>query len=489
MERVVVGEGGYGCVHKPSLKCEKNILPGFNYNNFVSKLMTSKHASKELKEFVVIGHLDPKNEYHLGRPILCKPELDHEFNDALAKCNKLSNSDKVMGNPNNFRLLILKDGGVDLKALCADKLTKYLETDKEKKTDQFWLEAHHLLKGLLFFKKNKIVHNDIKPQNILFNLEDGSMKYIDFGIMRTREEIVMSSANSKNDFGVFNWSFPLDCGFMDKNKFDEYAASTKKHLMKMELMAMIVDGSKVNRYKFYLNRPQAFKILFTYLKPDNTIPDAATQIGYIKSFFDGFNALIEKNNYYQILERTTDSIDVYGLGFSLQYMANCFKRHDAIPLNNFVLLSSFFNKMYDFNPSTRVVDIEMLLDEYENILLQMGVLTRLNVSFENHNIVKTLKPDNQTIKKPSRGRKSKKLSAELQALANEDPIPSVVVPSVAVKSCPEGKELNPFTNRCVNKCKEGHSRNNNFQCRSMKTKRINMAKMSTRNRRRTRTRR
>jgi serine/threonine protein kinase len=483
MERVVVGEGGYGCVHKPSLECETMPIPGFDYNDYVSKLMTSKNASTELKEFVTIGRVDPKNEYHLGKPILCKPKLDDEFKHAVAKCNKLSTNGAVTSNPNRFSLLILKDGGVDLQSLCDKKLTKYLETNKEKKTDQFWLEVHHLIKGLLFFKKNNIVHNDIKPQNILFNLEDGSMKYIDFGIMRSKEEIIKTSATNNNGFGIFSWSFPLDCGFMEKNKFDEYAESKKKHLMKMELMAMIINGSKVNRYKFPLNRPRAFKILFTYLNPENVVPDETTQIGYIKSFFDGFNALIEKNNYYQILERITDSIDVYGLGFSLQYIANCFKRHDAIPLNNFLLLSSFLNKMYDFNPSTRVIDIETLLDEYENILLQMGVLTRLNVSFENHNIVKI---PAKTIK---RQRKIERLSTELQALANEDPIPSVV-PSVAVKSCPEGKELNPRTNRCVQKCKPGHSRNEKFQCRSSKSKkRINMVKMSTRNRTRTRRRR
>ena len=32
---------------------------------------------------------------------------------------------------------------------------KYLKTDKRIKTDKFWLEVHHLLKGLQFFKDEK----------------------------------------------------------------------------------------------------------------------------------------------------------------------------------------------------------------------------------------------------------------------------------------------------------------------------------------------
>ena len=31
-------------------------------------------------------------------------------------------------------------------------------------------------------------------------------------------------------------------------------------------------------------------------------------------------------------------------------------------------------------------------------------------------------------------------------------------------SCPEGKERNPKTNRCINRCKPGYSRNENFRC-------------------------
>ena len=76
MKRIIVGEGSYGCVHKPSIHCKRPPTPGFDYNKYVSKIMKTKNAEQELAEFVIIGNIDPTNEYHLGEPILCKPDID-----------------------------------------------------------------------------------------------------------------------------------------------------------------------------------------------------------------------------------------------------------------------------------------------------------------------------------------------------------------------------------------------------------------------------
>lgn len=67
MSRKVIGEGSYGCVHKPSLHCKNN--SEIDYDDYVSKIMKNKDAENELKEFVTIGRYDPTNEFHLGSPI------------------------------------------------------------------------------------------------------------------------------------------------------------------------------------------------------------------------------------------------------------------------------------------------------------------------------------------------------------------------------------------------------------------------------------
>lgn len=467
MKRIIIGEGSYGCVHKPSIHCQNPPNPGFDYKKYVSKIMKTKNAEQELDEFVTIGKIDPTDEYHLGAPILCKPNLDEaNVKDDIKGCKHI-NIEDIEANPDKYSLLVLKFGGPDLKALCNKYLVKYLEKNKESKTDKFWLEVHHLIKGLKFFKDNGIIHNDIKPQNILFDSTNGKMKYIDFGLMRTKKAVIDSSKNNANYLGIYHWSYPFDCGFMDKKQYSNYKGrnTARRTYWKNSLSELIVTDSKDNKLNLPINNPGSFAILFTYINPDNTVPNAATQYGYINSFFDGFNEMIEGNSYDTVLNYIADSIDVFGLGFTLQFMANCFKRLNALSLEDFTRLSTFFHKMYDFNPVSRVINIEELLNEYENILLEIGILIRLGKSFENNVLVN--KPPAPLViveeAKTDEASPPKHLSADLQAVADADPI------LISVK-CPEGKEVNPTTKRCVKKCKEGYKRNDKFKCYSIAKK-------------------
>ena len=109
-------------------------------------------------------------------------------------------------------------------------------------------------------------------------------------------------------------------------------------------------------------------------------------------------------------------------------MANCFKRLNALSLKVYTRLSSFFHKMYDFNPVTRVIDIDLLLSEYENILLETGILIRIGKSFEKNilvnkppaplDIIKEAKSDEQSV--------PEHLSNILQEYANKDAVETLV---------------------------------------------------------------
>jgi hypothetical protein len=171
--------------------------------------------------------------------------------------------------------------------------------------------------------------------------------------------------------------------------------------------------------KIYLpiNKPKAFDILFTYLNPDNVIPSTSTRLAYMNAFFKGFDELVSSKSYESVLNHITDSIDIFSLGFTLQFMANQFHLRGALSLSDFTKLSIFFHKMWDFNPKTRVINITDLLVEYETILLELGILTRLNKRFENHKVIhkapETLKEERSV---------SKHLSAELESVAYQDPV-------------------------------------------------------------------
>ena len=428
--RKVIGEGSYGCVQDPSLHCVHIPKPNFDYNGYVSKLMKTKRAEEELAEFVKFHRYDPTDEYHLGTPIMCKPDLQEEgVMSDVEKCKKLAPD--VKANPNNFDLLVMKYGGPDLKVFCKSKITEFLKTKKEEKSDKFWLEVHHLIKGLQFFRDSGIVHNDLKPQNILFDAQTNKLSFIDFGLMQTKKEIIKTSKINKNNQTVFHWSYPLDCGFMDYDNYNKYRLGTTngyRKLVKEELIGMLVSGSKKNTLELNLKRPEAFELFFSYINPTGKDMSTDAKYAFVEDFFDGLDEMV-KLNYDDYLDDAIDSIDVYGLGFTLQYILNCFKRHNAVSQDFFNYASSLFSTMYDSNPDNRELNIYELLDEYENILLGTGLLTRLNKRFNADNELEDSSPMPSSLmsksKREQSSSSSKPLSEHLESIAYMDAAPAV----------------------------------------------------------------
>jgi serine/threonine protein kinase len=437
--------------------------------------MKTKDAEDELKEFIVIGSYDKTDEFHLGAPIMCPPALDSSIIDNdIAKCKHIKTKE-VREKSDKYKLLLLKFGGPDLKELCNNQLIKYLKTKKADKTDLFLLDVHRLLRGLKFLKENGLVHNDIKPQNILFNTKTGELKYIDFGLMRKKALIFDSSSKDDNFLGIFHWSYPFECGFMNKKSFKKYSSSSdvKREEYLKQLSNLIVTKSEVNTLKLPIRHPDAFNILFTYINPEGIAPISAAKYSYIQNFFDGFNTLIDKPNssYSAVLNQIIDSIDVFGLGFTMQYILNCFKRQNAVNVETFTRLSSFFHKMYDFNPSTREINIDILISEYETIMLETGILVRQKKDFENHQLINRLPISKTTlemmVKEDSSSARS--LSKALENVAKLDAnvlyvsdnsksnsksisISSKTFSKKKRKRCPPEKELNKRTRRCIKRC-------------------------------------
>jgi hypothetical protein len=148
------------------------------------------------------------------------------------------------------------------------------------------------------------------------------------------------------------------------------------------------------------------------------------------------------------------------------------------------------------------ISIETAIHRYEEILEKHKVLKRFNKHFKNHILVdgplipvilektiadasakaKSISPkemkeiiaDNPEMMEPKPHSKEKTKSPKAQTKSSKKK--RLVIKGVRelkeamVDSCPEGKEMNPNTRRCVKKCKEGESRNDNFECRKTQRK-------------------
>lgn len=62
----VIGEGAYGCVHKPSLKCSKT-KESIKYKNKISKILSKDDAKEEMNEYNIIADIDKKKGFFFGK--------------------------------------------------------------------------------------------------------------------------------------------------------------------------------------------------------------------------------------------------------------------------------------------------------------------------------------------------------------------------------------------------------------------------------------
>lgn len=216
MTSKVVGEGTYGCVLKPSLKCKNKTL---NYKDKVSKVMLDFDAYEESKEYDNISKISGLEKYAITAPVYCKPLIDTKFDKSVKQCK----NDKVKRmfnyNKNALSLLILQDGGINLD----DYLKKIFPKQSLDEKKIFLTSIINLIDGLKFFKEKNIMHRDIKLLNIVYNINNGESKFIDFGLMTTKDKYIHNCKNNKENFGISWYYFPPENSCTNKKMFlDEY---------------------------------------------------------------------------------------------------------------------------------------------------------------------------------------------------------------------------------------------------------------------------
>lgn len=209
MSTEVIGEGTYGCVTKPSIKCRDKSIA---YDNKVSKIMVKEDALKEYADMVELSKNKNINEYIIPQPELCKPMIDDSFHDTLKKCE---NEEFPVTKDEDFLLLVMEDGGVSLRTLTE----KIIYTMTEHDVHVFLTKVHHLMTGLLYFNKKGIVHHDVAARNVVYNLKNGKIRFIDFGLLQNSRVMMDECRKSINKNAKFWSNFPPENGYANYTKF------------------------------------------------------------------------------------------------------------------------------------------------------------------------------------------------------------------------------------------------------------------------------
>jgi serine/threonine protein kinase len=434
----VIGKGSYGCVHKPSLRCKNNTVK--TYKNKISKFMFAKHAKTEMKEYKTIQNADPKHKLYLGKPVKCSPNNDSENEVAIRECGFGSWTSKT------HSLLVMGDGGENLSDF-AMRFTRNPQTpENKKKMELFWIEAQRILYGLTVFLQNDIVHHDLKAQNIVYNEEKNRINFIDFGLMTSKQKILEECKQSKYDLAIPHWSFPFELQLMNKRHFNRVANYNRN--LKERYVANVVEEIMNGNVKYF------FSELFGNFS--KSIQDV--NISFAMRCFKDF-VLDDFNDYDYILNKSINTIDIYGAGIGLtKVLSNTSQFIDHSLAND---LNEFFETMITNYLPSRVEPLEAV-HQYEAILEKHGLLTKYKKHFENHIL------QDKVEKKTKLDKKIDKIKKIDLKMTPEDQANVYLAPTDKV--CPEGKVLNPLTNRCVNICKDDEMRNEKFKCVKNKTR-------------------
>ena len=467
----VIGEGTYGCAHRPPMKCRDE--PRRNKTE-ISKLMTSANAAKELKEFALIDAADKRKQFYLGKPSKCAPDRILSNIRSISKCPSGKFDPVKM---DDYSLLVMKYGGQDLDQFGEDVRTWSKNKEHVDAIELFWLECVRLFYGLKVLHDNNVVHHDLKPQNVVYDQTTKRANFIDFGFMEKKSTRIYAAKMSASWLGnKHHWSFPLEAVCWNKDDYMEAADNGKSESAYKAFANSVANNCQ---YFFISTLP----VKFMKMHRDNAFKTITT---------DSFKNVLEfeptDEAYDQFIDKSIDTVDSYGLGIALMFVLHR-SRH--------LLADDFYKKLGSLigmdmlHPRLFIRSTpDQLLAQYEDILTSSGLLEKHNKHIENHLIANKVSaemkvaeaiadsavpagPDaaavlhnTEIVRDCPVGKEFNPLTKRCVAVCRpglvRDPAFKCVKPTDA--GCPDGFELNPRTRRCVKACKAGHVRNADFKC-------------------------
>ena len=494
----VVGEGSFGCVHSPSLKCKtkRNI----NYDNKVSKLLTDKDAKDELKELSLFKEIDKLEEHYLGYPRKCKPMDDEETKQEIEKCR---DGKKFIKKYKDLRLLIMENGGVSLDDYVSSLYYKRHNEETTKHTEIMFLNIMNVLRGVKFLIDNKLCHKDLKSQNIVFNEGTTTMKMIDFGMLQNFGDMKTNALIDKYWPSQTWWSVPIYAELMNKLSYErlQYLFNDEKnitgylkHLMSKVSPINDIGGVNSQFFKQLTKSPSIIK---------------KRLFGELKKSLE----LIVTMSHTEFVDKFCKINDIHNMGFTLLMILTRLEPDYELTNVNTILSKKFIADVrelglrmisYDF---FNHIEIDEVLREYERILIASKIVERNGymITKDKKATIKRgspiVQPDVLLVNARSSSVKDNSLQQCLEGYERNPqtrrcikvckkgytrdekfkckslnprgrPRKSVLKTSKTRKICNDGKELNPKTNRCVKKCNDGYSRNDVFKCVKTKKNRL-----------------
>lgn len=221
----IIGSGSYGCVTKPAFKC-KNQMKAEKYYE-ISKITNKVEAKKEHDIMSYLRNDDELEQYILDSK-QCQPMVSPHMGADHFKMTAERCRDQTIGKSyvftkdfnlhNDAWLLQMKYGGTPMY------IYENQIIDMSKKRQKKFLQAiSKIIHCLQLFQKKKLMHCDIKLDNILYDENSGNIKIIDFGLAANADKYKeYFRTKPKPIFKGESKYYPPEVKFSNKENFDKY---------------------------------------------------------------------------------------------------------------------------------------------------------------------------------------------------------------------------------------------------------------------------
>jgi len=250
----LIGQGTYGCVFKPHLLCNGNV---------------DKKDKEHVSKLIVMRSGDDyrlKNEMEIGKIILKSKKYSKYFSPIISTCpiefEHISDQDKYKCNSSNKyannQMILAK-----LKKITGKNFIDTIENMKGREALVTFLTMYKdIMEGIKFLVQKKIIHYDIKWDNVLFDNKLKRGMIIDFGLSFKIEDLDFNSTTNLKQYFYGFWS-KMDVWCIDI-QYICFLLHINNDPTKYDIQLMVEECiSKNSLFKSYLNNFFDFnKIMF-----------------------------------------------------------------------------------------------------------------------------------------------------------------------------------------------------------------------------------
>jgi serine/threonine protein kinase len=457
-----IGEGSYGCVVKPALKCEDETI--VHPSNSVSKIMEKQDAEEEIGEMDAIDRIDPTYKFHIHKPTLCELNTKQKYEKKIKGCRNIS---VTSNNIKSLNILTMQNSGNDFYKIMNEYSHQSQTQENKNYMTNIWLSLIPIFEGIVKMREKDFAHHDISINNILFNEQNNKSVLIDFGLASELDDVFDSILGyyEKTIFKV-SWSQPIETRYVLLGNYNSPTMPKLSIQMLRPLFDELLQQSKYNN-KYYIKQRIYDDAVRSF---DNLKQTRTTEYIDMKKtglkWSDVQRAYTNHDSngqYIRLVRAHINTLDTYGLG--LACITLLMNTHHLIDSKFGLDLLETFYKMIHPDPFKRSLPTKAV-QMYTQCLKKHNI-TKMNI----------LATNTVPISSVSSVRKSSKLSRKKSSTKQVN----------HVKQCPEGKELNPATRRCRNKCPSHKERNSKGNCvvktknnkRTSKTKTKNSSSIKT----------